>query len=86
MIPLSEKDGKHSKRKEKRRTANTSLGGLADLVGGEGGVEVERHEEGDLGSQGLQLGLVGDSHLRVRNRRLQVGLFVIVHAHMSREK
>lgn len=41
MIPLSEKDGKHSKRKEKRRTANTSLGGLADLVGGEGGVEVE---------------------------------------------
>lgn len=57
-----------------KHTTDSSLGSLSDLLGSQGGVEVQGHQEGDLGSQGLELGLVGQSHLGVGDGGLQVGL------------
>lgn len=59
-----------------KHTTDTSLGSLSDLLGGQGRVEVQGHQEGDLGGQGLELGLVGQSHLGVGDGGLQVGLSV----------
>lgn len=63
-------------RTSRRRTSNTGLGSLTNLLGSHLGVEVEGHEPLDVWGNTLQLGLVRDDILSLSKRGHEVGLYV----------